>query len=145
MWLIFASIVQAEEPTLQRQLSQRDGSPSCTVLAEQHDNIQIKLQQLVSVDIKPSYVPMRAAGCLLELYPRDVETYREWMVAPENKGLAFLVINKMETMPVDVSVSLAQSGLEGTHAKGIRIRLESVRVAEVQQLLTLSVEPTGEE
>ena len=145
MWFIFASIVQAEEPTLQRQLSQRDSIPSCALLVTQHDNLQMKLQQLVNADIKPSYVPMRAAGCLLELYPRDVDTYREWMIAPENKGLAFLVINKMEKMPVEVSVSLAQSGLEGAHAKGVRTRLERVRVVEIQELLAPVVEPSGEE
>ena len=135
MWLILLQVVQAENPILIQQLSLRDGSPSCAKLAEENDGLQQDLQSLISVDIRPSYVPMRAANCLLELYPADVETYKVWMVSPENRGLAFLVINKMNTLPIDVSVPLAQAGLDGVHSKGVRLRLERVGVPEIQQLL----------
>ena len=144
MWLILLQIANAENPTLIRQLSLRDGSPSCTKLAEEHTGLQEELQQLISADIRPSYVPMRAANCLLELYPTDLETYKLWMISPENRGLAFLVINKMESLPLEVSVPLAQAGLEGVHSKGVRIRLEGVGVPEIQQVL-LSELQAGEE
>ena len=74
MWIFLMAALQAENTTLIRQLSARDGAPSCTVLAEQTENIQKELLSLISSDAKPSYVPMRAANCLLDLYPSDVAT-----------------------------------------------------------------------
>jgi hypothetical protein len=135
MWALILIQLSSANPPLIQQLSARDGSPSCQVLEQKHGNIQLELQQITFSDVSPSYVPMRAANCLLELYPSDVETYKEWMISPESKGLALLVVNKMEMLPVDVAIPLAIAGLNGAHKKGVLIRLEKVSVPQIQELL----------
>ena len=132
--LLTMNIADANSVLLQ-QLSAKDGSSSCLQLAQENDNIQAELQQIVIADIRPSYVPMRAAKCLLRLYPEDVNTYREWMINPEQKGLAYLVVNQMSSLPIDVSLALASQGLNGPLEEELRIRLHQVSIPEIQQLL----------
>ena len=79
MFIILTTSLAVANPVIQ-QLSKRDGAPNCYDLSTQQENLQQELKTIIQQDVKPSYVPMRAAQCLLELYPTDVETYRNWMV-----------------------------------------------------------------
>jgi len=134
MILLFISLVTAKsmaQPDLYRQLSVRDGSPPCRELQQQHFDLQSKLKILVSDDVKPSSVPIRAASCLLELYPEDLETYQAWIEKKETLGLAKLTVSKFEILPVDISASLAQKALEGENASKLLPKLQKILIPEV--------------
>ena len=136
MWgLVWSLAAVSEQSVLQKQLSVREDPPSCEELARQHDNIEESLQKLIDPDIFPAYVPMRAANCLLILQPSEVELYRQWMIDPHSKGLAYLVVDKMPDLPVDSAVKLARAGLEGVHAESLKIRLKSTDIPEIRQVL----------
>jgi hypothetical protein len=140
MWVFLVASLQAENATVFKQLANRDGPPDCSSLAVQTADIKAQLSELIEADAKPSYVPMRAANCLLELYPSDVETYVKWMSKPEYRGLAFLVIGKIDSLPIDVGVTLARAGLEAVHSEEIATRLQKVEVPEIQQVLLRSLD-----
>ena len=145
MILLFISLVTAKsmaQPDLYRQLSVRDGSPPCRELQQQHFDLQNKLKILVSDDVKPSSVPIRAASCLLELYPQDLETYHVWMEKKETLGLAKLTVLKFDVLPVDISASLAQKALEGENASKLLPSLQKILIPEVALVVSKHMQST---
>ena len=136
MWVLMSALASAQEQSqVHKQLSVRDKPPSCTELAKQHENLVEELHGLIHQDITPSYVPMRAASCLLELQPLQVDVYRHWMIDPHSKGLAYLVVSTMPDLPVESAVFLARAGLEGVHSESLKIRLERLEIPEVHQAI----------
>jgi len=123
------------EVELQRQLSLRDNPPSCEILQTQHDDLQEKLKRLVVEDVKPSYVPMRAARCLLQLFPEDLETYRVWVAKKETLGLTRLTVSQLEMMPREISVSLVEGILQGENATTVLPQLEKIDIPEIHSVL----------
>lgn len=143
MILLLSSLAAAKslaQPDLYRQLSVRDGAPPCKELQQMHFDLQNKLKVLVSNEIKPSYVPVRAANCLLELYPEDLETYQGWMSKKETLGLARLTVSKLDSLPVDISVPLVQTALEGENAPKLLPKLQKVSIPEVQLIVSKHIE-----
>ena len=134
MILLLLSLVSAETliaDDLYRELSARDGVASCEKLQESYSDLQDGLKSLVSNDIKPSYVPIRAATCLLELYPEDLETYQAWMQKTEMLGLARLTVSRLETLPITISVSLTETALKGNNALKLLPKLQKISTPEL--------------
>lgn len=131
--LAFAEAVA--EPSVYKELLSRDGVPSCQILKERHSLLQEQLKTLISNDAKPSYVPMRAASCLLELYPQDLSTYLSWVEKKETLGLARLTISKLETLPVDVSIPLTEKALTGENAVVLLPKVQKIAHPDIQSLV----------
>ena len=149
MILLFLSLVSAQTQTtndLYLELSNRDGIYSCEKLQEAYSDLQYQLKNLVSNEIKPSYVPIRAATCLLELYPQDLETYQDWMDKKETLGLARLTTSKLETLPITISIPLVETALKGENASKLLPRLQKIENKEVQSIVMRHIQKkSGEE
>ena len=149
MILLLLSLVSAETlntDDLYRRLSARDGVASCEQLQEGDSGLQDGLKSLVSNDIKPSYVPIRAATCLLELYPEDLETYQAWIQKTDTLGLARLTVSRLETLPITISVSLIEAALKGDNASKLLPKLQKISKPELQLVVnTYLQEKVGEE
>lgn len=143
LFSLFCTVIFAEEvqpvldEELYQQLSARDGIGSCQQLQERFgdDYTQKQLQLFVEKDVKPSAVPMRAATCLLTLYPNDLSRYRSWMQEKSSYGLARLTISHFETLPDAVVSSLTTAALYGENKERLRPNLEQNPHPIVENLL----------
>lgn len=104
-------------------LSARDSTLSCASLSS--PQLQKDLTEIVDTIERPPWVPMRAAACLIELYPEhSKEDLIRWISAPDKKGLAFLIAGRLSNIPDTTAISIAKAGLKGPHSRDIRVRLE---------------------
>ncbi|MFZ5480665.1 MAG: hypothetical protein ACOZNI_28140 [Myxococcota bacterium] len=84
--------------------------PGCAALGEV---AREELAGLAEEDVQPPWVPVRAARCLVELYP-DAETaarVRPWMADPSRAGLALVVVGKLDLLPLAEATELARAAL----------------------------------
>ena len=116
------------------QLSARDNTISCASLSS--PQLQEDLTEIVDTVERPPWVPMRAAACLSDLYPeKSKDDLVRWISAHNKKGLAFLIAGKLSKLPDSAAISIAKAGLEGPHARDIRVRLEKQNDARFESLL----------
>jgi len=128
-------------------LAARDAPPACAALFEGRDAAQVRaaLVSLVGNEVRPPWVPMRAARCLIEEQgsePEVVELVGEWMVDPAVPGLALVVVGSLDELPVEVAVELAglaveRAGREPRFALHARPALERSAHPEVVELAPL--------
>jgi hypothetical protein len=133
----------ASEPTemslsqksLIRQLSMRDGSPSCESLSKGNDEFQRDLKIIVEHVTHPPWAGMRAASCVIELYPeQSLNTFEEWMTQENTMGLAYLLSSKLSEMPESIAIPVAEAGLSGPHSKGVLERIRLNQSPEIKAL-----------
>ncbi len=111
------------EPLL-RLLSVRDQGPPCSTLIEFSDQLQTDLMRIVQDSPKPPWAPMRAANCLIELYPLESKAeFVRWMQSEDTMGLALLLSNQMSILPAELAPDLVSVGLNGPHNKKVRPRI----------------------
>ena len=147
MILLLSSLAYGETQglhSLHRDLSLRDGALRCEKLQQRYPELQKHLQALISSDIKPSYVPIRAANCLLELYPQDLETYQVWMEKKETLGLATLTVSKLDSLPIDISIPLTHAALEGENSSKLLPKLQTVLSGDIQQVVSAHAREASE-
>lgn len=100
-------------------------------------DLQSSLQKMVSADVKPASVPIRAATCLLELYPENMELYSEWVSSKQFYGLARLTIGHLSHFAEAEQVLLVKHALEGENALQLRRSIEKLNIPHVQEQLRL--------
>lgn len=101
---------------LYKQLSGHH-APSCEALVAGRPAPEVRdaLISLVNEAPLPSWVPMRAAACVVDQMGADpavVSAARGWMGAPETPGLALVVSEHLEKIPGEAAVELAQLAVE---------------------------------
>lgn len=112
---------------------------SCASLGPATDALYESLVALARPDLTPSIVPMRAAQCLLAVYPErpDLEgVILPWMRDPATYGFALLVAGKVDELPLALALEVTDSGREMSDP-GLRrrllARLSESKVAEVRE------------
>lgn len=105
--ILMTSAAHAETPALCNDdpviaaLRLRDPM-ACTALPADPD-LAAKLHTIAEMDIAPSWVPMRSATCLSELYaadPRFIEWVTPWFTDPARGGLGVAVLDTAGSNPL---------------------------------------------
>ena len=74
----------------------------------------------------PPWAAMRAAQCMLEIYPAEgTEIYKKWMNEPDTLGLAILIVNQIEQLPNDVLNTLFPHLSTSPHLEKIKTTILS--------------------
>ncbi|MBN2801376.1 MAG: hypothetical protein JXX28_19700 [Deltaproteobacteria bacterium] len=87
--------------------------PACEALytGRSEEAVRDALITLVDEAPLPSWVPMRAAGCVLDAQGADpvvLTAARRWVTAPETPGLALVVTEHLDHVQPDAALELAQ-------------------------------------
>jgi hypothetical protein len=85
----------------------------CAALGEPTPALRAELADLAEADVSPPWAPIRAASCLVTLFP-DEETaarVRPWMADPARAGLALVVVGELDVMPTSAAAELARAAL----------------------------------
>ncbi len=115
-------------------LSARDGV-DCASLGAADETLRTSLLALVVAADAPPTVSMRAASCLLTVYPTDPVVVAEasmWMRNPTQLGLALLVASRLPELPVVQARTLA-AAVEGNPDAAVRTQIRS-RLADDARL-----------
>jgi hypothetical protein len=102
------------------------------------DEPLIALNRVVETVTHPPWASMRAANCMVDLYPLEAKVYFiEWMETSNTKGLAYLVAGRLDEFPIDTAMDIARVGLSGPHSAGIASRLLSLQSEDLRTLVDL--------
>lgn len=99
---------------LRLTLSARD-YVGCSALGAATDTLYTELVAATDPSILPGSVPVRAADCLLTLYPTRAElgaVLLPWMSDPERAGLAMVVAARIDELPLELASSLATEAMK---------------------------------
>jgi hypothetical protein len=126
--------------TLRLQLTLRHGGPTCDEIDGQSPDPVGDLVWLMDNVHQPPWVGMRAADCLMNNHlTTETERVHTWVANPETKGLALLVLGRLDALPAPLAQSLAKAMLAGPHRSLIAPRLlESAHI----ELRAMVVSPT---
>ena len=140
MWWIaslgsaFAAPEQVDQVV--RALSSRD-PVSCAEVEGLTSTPTETLSHVVETVTRPSWVPMRAADCLVRNHAAEVQPALErWVVAPELAGLGRLVLGAIDTMPEAVAVPVVKRALVGSNPVLAAERARLSAVPAVRSLVT---------
>ncbi len=115
-----------EAARVQSALSVRHDPPGCAALTAELQAPREALVQVVETVTMPAWVPMRAAGCLVELYPeQESERLVAWVTDPEWAGAGRLVLLQLDTMPESVALKVGEASLGGPLAELAAERLDA--------------------
>ena len=129
----------AATPTVEL-LSLRDPVP-CASLGATTPELKADLLGLAQGDQMPPWVPMRAAECVLSLYATDItlkDTLLPWMTDPERAGLALLVLDHIDLLPLESATPLAAAAAtaaDPTWAARFRDRISRSTRPEVRAVV----------
>lgn len=130
------SAYDVEQVRLIRQLSHRDGSGPCLDLTTGEERFQNDLHLIVEKVKQPAWVGMRAASCIIELYPSEsVDVLEKWMISENTMGLAYLLSTKIEILPEAVALKIGKAGINGPHAEGVIMRITADGGPNAEQVL----------
>ena len=139
LWLALA----AHAADLDSALALRDGF-SCSQLGTPDTALRDALIARAEPQAMPPWAPMRAAGCLIELFPTDpvtATTVLPWMTDPERGGLALVVAENIDRFPLEISVQLANAAMAApasTSRDRLRRRLSTSARPEVLAVLPVT-------
>lgn len=111
MWMLIVALAHAGSAST--TLLPRDGV-ACSALGSVTPELRAELATLAVTDMQPSYVPMRAAGCLLELFATDPALgalVTPWVQDPELRGLGLLVLERGDLLPVETELAVARAAV----------------------------------
>jgi hypothetical protein len=137
----FAGSAMAATPTASQEviykaLSVRDPAPVCAAVEALSETPVADLQFVVNNAAQPPWAGMRAAACLIRGHGGEIQsTLESWVSDDEKLGLAILVLNSVDTLPLDVAVSVAQKALDGPYAAEAKKRLPKSDSPEIQALV----------
>ena len=107
-----------------RLFSMRDGGPACSDLPLDKKSGLTDLAFIVENVKYPAVTGMRAAECLIDLFPvKGEERFVAWMQRDNTKGLAILLTSKLEDLPKEVSDLVREAGLKGPHRAEVSSRI----------------------
>lgn len=138
--LLAASPAPAAEPSAP-SLEALSRHPAYHLLAQRHGvscaELPVQdaadLAQLTEPTLAPSYVPMRAAHCLVERFGAASEAIvTPWLSDPGRAGQALVVVGALDGLPADAALRVARAALAGADEYGR---------ARIARRLTSSVHP----
>ena len=116
MFLLLSAMSSAALPAFPNavydQLKLRDGV-ECAALGPATSELKGALVALTDPDLMPASVPIRAAGCLVSLFPADAEveaTVIAWMTDPERQGLALVALSRSDVLPEAAAARIVAAG-----------------------------------
>lgn len=119
-----------------RALSSRDAGPTCAELDAMSSDPVADLTAIVETVAMPPAVPMRAANCLVVGHAAAAEaTLLGWVVDPDTKGLALLVADRIDAMPPEIALRVAERALSGPHAATVRASLAAAKTPGIPALV----------
>jgi hypothetical protein len=120
---------------LYRALSVRHLEQTCADLAKLSATPTEDLVWLAENAEQPSWVAIRAAECVLELYPEPASpSIRAWMQSPDHLGLALVTVPHLDALPVAVAQPILEAGLAGPLAEKVRPRAAKLHTPELRAL-----------
>ena len=119
-------------------LSVRHPEPDCREVIA-HTKASLETLRHVTAHVQlPPWVPMRAGRCLVVQHPTlGAPDMVKWVSEVEYKGLATLVFQHLESLPVSVAVEVATLALKGPHKDMARPYIERSTRAELQGLVSV--------
>ena len=117
-----------------RRLSMRDGAPPCADVEAGSPDAVADLSAIVQNVELPPTVPMRAAECLIAKGDAAEVELSRWMTGSKTKGLAMLLSDRIDALPVPLATRVVAAGLGGPHAEEVRARVAKSTHAELQSL-----------
>ena len=109
---------------LVKVLSGRHDTLTCNQLQDRIPNLQTQLENIVDEVKRPPWAAMKAAQCIIELYPSSSEhSFKKWMLSPNTRGLAILLSNRINSLPPKVSPKIVDWGHTGPHAEVVVPRI----------------------
>lgn len=125
-----------EQEAVYRALSVRHDPPSCEALDAMSSAPVETYLYLVQNAQQPAWVSMRAASCLMNAHTEEARPYLEqWVVDPETRGLAILVIGQLDNLPLELATTLATKALtEGPDPEGMQRRIRRLATPELAAL-----------
>ena len=136
MVLALASLVLAGAPDVSgpvyAQLNARDGV-ECSALGLATPDLKSQLFALTDPAILPAAVPIRAAGCLISLFPAepDVETaVTAWMSDPERQGFGLVALSRLDAFPEPAALRIVTAARLSAIAR-VAASAETVRATSI--------------
>jgi hypothetical protein len=130
----------ASQDALYRAFSLRHGEPSCADVSKFTSSPVADLSFLIEHAKQPAVVSMRAAHCLVAAHPTDAfPLMRRWVVTPEQRGLALLVLGSLDELPVDIAIELAQVSRRGPLADAATPRITRAAHPDVAAVALVAV------
>jgi hypothetical protein len=119
-------------------LSARDGNFDCSTIEAMTPDPVGLLRELVDHAVRPPWIAMRAADCLVtrhaEAAAADLDA---WVADPERLGLGLLVMSRLDRLPEERATFLAARALEqGPDPVAVRRRLDGSAHPAVRALVT---------
>jgi len=142
-----ATTAQAAEPSesqlaLYKVLSGRHQEQSCTHIVELSPTPTTDLVWLAENAEQPAWVAIRAAECVLELYPEPAAPHiTRWMQSDDTLGLALLTVSRLDGLPTAQARPFLEAGLAGPHADRVRPRAEKLEQPELRALVDIAPRP----
>lgn len=123
------------QEALYRALVVREGAPTCAELAPLSPTLVADLVYLTENAKQPTWVGIRAAECLLtEHQEAALPVILGWMGRSDAKGFALVTVEKLDRMPIERAMAVAQAGLAGPLADTLRPRIARLPQAELAAL-----------
>ena len=118
-----------------RALSIRDPAPTCESIEALTETPVETLLFVVDNAQQPPWAGMRAAECLISRHAVAAQaSLTAWVSSPETKGLAILALNQLDTMPLEVSLTVARAALVGPDVESARTRIGRSTIPEIKAL-----------
>ena len=133
--LASAATPSESQDALYQALTPRHLERSCTELAALSSTPHADFVWLAEHAERPSWVAIRSAECVLELYAEPaVSDLTRWMQSPDTLGLALTTVHAMDRVPVSVAQTVLQAGLAGPLADALRPRVQRLTTPALRQL-----------
>jgi len=118
-----------------RALSRRDGGLSCDEIEALTETPVTTLMYIVDNAKQPPWAPMRAAECLTLNHHAELQPHlQRWLTQPETTGLAIMVVNHLDDLPLETAQRLATISLEGPLAEELKTRINRLKRDQIKKM-----------
>ena len=127
--------VSQQPLSLQKALSAHDEEP-CTALPFLSNEPWEELDTVVEEVTQPPWAGMRAAACMIEVYPAEsAQRFLSWIVDEKKKGLAYLLASNIDKIPLQQALGLITPALNGPHAEGCKKRFLDAKTEAIRNAI----------
>lgn len=131
--------VPPEAQSVYRALSVRDPEPDCATVEALSPTPLATLLLVIQHAEQPPWVGIRAATCVLDRHAQLASpALLDWVEGPRTRGLALLVLDRLDRLPEPLALDLAAAALKGPHAADAAERVARSSKAELRALLPSS-------
>lgn len=131
--------VPPEATAVYRALSVRDPEPDCATVEALSPTPLATLLLVIQHAEQPPWVGIRAATCVLDRHAQLASpALFAWVEGPTTRGLALLVLDRLDRLPDPLALELAAAALKGPHAADAAERVARSSKAELRALLSPS-------